>query len=144
MLAVEQGHLSIVQNLVRASANYLAQNNSHKSLMDQAIFSKNAELIQFVSNLPVDVSCVQSTEPHFVTFAEFLERTKSPDNLTRNTDTGEIYSECKTLERSYDHWCFEQTLSPISWASLADRAHKANNFSYSLAETGLTVMPVKK
>ena len=144
LASANKGHLSMVQKLVRVGANYLAQNDSYESLMDHAIFSENDALIEFVSNLPVDVSCLQSTEPHFVTFAEFLERTKSPDNLTRNSDTGEIYSQCNTLEKSYDHWCCGKTLSPKRWASLAEAAHQENNFSFSFAETGLIVMPVKK
>jgi ankyrin repeat protein len=143
LAAADGGHLSTVQKLIEAGANYLVQNVSYRCLFDHAIFSRNKQLIDYVKALPVDVSCPQSSRPFFVSFAKFLYRTKSPSNLWRNPETGQLYTRCNTLQQSYDYWCHQQ-LSPDVWATSLAKAHKKKKFSFDLDQTAATIIEVDK
>jgi ankyrin repeat protein len=139
LAAADNGHQNIVKKLIQAGANYLAQNSSYRCLIDHAAFSKDKALIDYVKALPVDVSCPQSKKPFFVSFAKFLYRTKSPSNLWRNPDTGQLYTRCNTLQQSYDFWCHHH-LTPAAWAVSLAKADKKKKFSFGLDHTAATII----
>lgn len=144
LAAADGGHLSTVQKLVEAGANYLVQNVSYRCLIDHAAYSKNKVLIDYVKALPVDVSCPYSTRPFFVSFAKFLYRTKSPSNLWRNPETGQLYTNCNTLQQSYDYWCHDKNLTPDAWALALTKAHNKKEFSFGLNDTAATIIETDK